>query len=166
MQDSKEIAKHIEKLYPNPPLHLNSDYLAKVAAIMPDLMTKIAPDFIPKVPKRILNEASLPYWYRTREEMFGKKLDQVEEEMGGDTAWMNAAESVQKITALLKEQTSGPFFEGNQVTYVDFVVAGLVRFMERIGDDTFEKLLEVSGDREVLLAHYKACEPWFTRDDH
>lgn len=166
MQDSRKIVERIERDHPDPPLHLNSQYLKKVEELMPQLMTAIAPDFIPKVPKRILNEASLPYWYKTREARLGAPLDQVEKEKGGDLAWENAAPILKQISDMLAEQTNGPFFEGDRVTYVDFVWAGFLRFMQRIGDDVYQQALKASGNPMVHQAFIASCDPWLTRDDH
>ncbi|KAI0003459.1 putative glutathione S-transferase [Xylariaceae sp. FL0662B] len=166
VMDSLEIAKILEKQHPEPSLHLDSSYVEKIASIVPEVVTPLRPVYIPLVPFRILNEASLAYWYETREKLAGMPLDKYSKELGGDAAWKRAQPHIEKVTALLKENSDGPFFLGKTVSWVDFVWAGLLIFFRRIGEELFEKLLEHSGDRDVHLKLLEAVKPWSERDDH
>ena len=78
--NSRKIAERLEELYPQPPLKVATDpFLAEVESLTDRIASIVSPDFIPKVAKKLLSDASLPYWYRTREAWFGgQKLQEVE----------------------------------------------------------------------------------------
>lgn len=166
IMDSKAIAQAIEKGTAEPSLHLDAPYLATLEEIMTKLMPALQPIYIPAIPKRLLNEASVPYWYRTREAKLGMKLDELEKTKGGDPSWTAAEPLLKKVTELLKENPYGPFFSGKTVSYADFVWAGFLIFGRRIGDDMFSELLKRTGDAKVHEDLLKAVEPWSKRDDH
>lgn len=165
IMDSRAIADLLEKDHPSPSLHLDSPYLAKLEALMPNLMPAVRGNYIPQIPKRLLNEASVPYWYRTREEKVGMKLDALEDTEGGDKAWAQAAPLLHQVTDWLNEN-DGPFFMGDTVSYADFVWAGFLIFFRRVGQDGFRALLENSGDAQAHQNLLSAVEPWSKRDDH
>lgn len=164
-RDSRDIADLIEKDHPSPSLHLESPYLAQLEDLMAQLMPAIRGHYIPLVPKRILNEASLEYWYRTREERLGMKLDSLEENEGGPQGWAKAEPLLHKVTGWLQEN-EGPFFAGKEVCYADFVWASVLIFFRRIGQDKLDQLLEASGSPETHEKLLAAVEPWAKRDDH
>ncbi|ODM23286.1 hypothetical protein SI65_00875 [Aspergillus cristatus] len=159
MMDSRKIADYIEQRHPQPSLHLDSSYLAKVEDIWSRYMSAFCPIFIPQVPKRILNDASLEYWYTTRERMFGMPLDRLEKEQGGDRAWGEVEVAIREATALLKEQ-NGPFFMGDTPSYADLVWASILLFCQRLGTECFEETLKRSGDGQVHLDLLATMEPW------
>lgn len=163
--DSRVIAAVLDQDHPSPPLHLDSDHLQKLEKLMADLMPAVRGNYIPQIPLRLLNEASVPFWYRTREEKFGMKLDALEEAEGGEKGWARAAPLLREVTGLLKEK-EGPFFMGDTVSYADFVWAGFLIFFHRVGDDKFAGMLEATGDEQVHRSLLEAVEPWSRRDDH
>lgn len=166
IRDSSVIAQVIEKDHPEPSLHLDSPYLAKVEQIIDDLTVPTQPEYIPVVPKRLLNEASVPYWHKTRSAKVGMELDELEKTKGGDQAWAQAEPFLKQATELLKENPDGPFFEGKTVGYADLMWAGFLIFWRRIGEDKYSELLKRSGDAKVHEDLVKAVEPWSKRDGH
>ncbi|KAI0839215.1 putative glutathione S-transferase [Hypoxylon sp. FL0890] len=166
--DSKEIAKVLEEKHPEPSLHLDSPYLPKYVEHLIEVFKALGPVYMPGVYKNILNEPSLEYFRTTREKWSGKTMEKLEESggPGGEKAWSVAAPHLQKITALLKENADGPFFEGKTVGYVDLVHAAFLIFLRRIGEDYLEKALKASGDADVHKKLLEVVKPWTERDDH
>lgn len=164
--ESKEIAKEIEKRYPEPTVNLDAPQLAKLEKLIPQIQASIPGVYVPKVVKRLLNEASHEYWYKTREAKMGMPLDQLEREKGGQDAWNAAKPHLDEITAMLKEDSSGPYFLGRQVSYVDFVWGGFLIFMQRIGSDVWEALLKTVGeDADVHGKLLLGLDQWSLRND-
>lgn len=163
--DSKVIAQTIDKDHPEPPLHLDSPYLTKLEEILPSLMPALSGNYVPFIPKRLLNDASVPYWYSTREAKFGMKLDDLEASQGGEPGFSKAEPLLRQVTDALKENPYGPFFAGKTVSYADFVWAGFLIFWRRIGEDKFAELLKRTGDPAAHEALLKAVEPWSERDN-
>lgn len=163
--ESRAIANKLESLYPSPPLHLDSPVLAKLESIMPDLMPTLSGIYIPLVPKRIIDSASHPHWYKTREAKFGMPLDKLAETKGGDVAYNGARPYLEQVTALLRQDTSGPYFLGNEVSYADFVWGGFLDFFGRIGPEELSGVLEATGDRDVHARLQDALKEWRRRDD-
>lgn len=166
IMDSKAIAAAIEKDHPSPSLHLDSPYLRQVDDILgPRIMPALRGNYTPLVPKRLLNEASVEYFVRKREERVGMKLDELEKTEGGELGFAKAAPLLRQVTGWLKEN-DGPFFMGTTVSYADFVWAGFLIFFRRIGSNDFSHLLEQTGDPSLHLNLLAAVEPWSRRDDH
>jgi len=86
MMDSRAIATELERRYPSPPLHLDSETLPEVEALFSKFMTGMRGVLFPKYPPMLLNEPSREYFVRTREERFGMSLAQLEKEEGGEKA--------------------------------------------------------------------------------
>ncbi len=163
--DSRRIAAVLEERYPEPSLHLDAPQLARVEQLMEDVVPPIRGVFMPVVPEVLLSERSREYFYRTREAGLGMSLDQLAREKGGARAWAVAAPVLKQATALLNE-TDGPFFMGAQVSYADFVWGGFLGFLERLGQEHLEAMLEASGDRDAHLRLLEGVAPWAKRDDH
>lgn len=167
IMQSRPIAEAINERYPQPPLELNPPVSDRLLQAMNKIMHVINPVYYKFVPERILNTASHEYWYRTRTVYAGMPLDQYWAEKGGEKAWDAAEPHIRAVTALLKENPEGPFFQGKTVTYADFYWAGFLIFLQRMGtEDVLGAALERSGDDKVHLDLLKACEPWTKRNDH
>ncbi|KAK5053873.1 hypothetical protein LTR84_001835 [Exophiala bonariae] len=166
IKDSLKIVKRLEQLYPQKPLGLACDpYLEEVLELTEKTIKTIMPDFAPKVAKKILDEASQEFFQRTRKALFGgRTLDEVSAELGGTQAYGKAAPLVERVTELLNKDSAGPYFQGNTVSYADFVWTALLAFLETLGDGSLELL--IGADKSSHLAMLEACRPWLARDSH
>ncbi|KAI0441146.1 putative glutathione S-transferase [Xylaria telfairii] len=167
IMDSWNIAKAIEKDYPSPSLHLDSPLREKVEGHLATGREALKPIYAANIVRRLLKECNHAYWHETRSKAIGMPLDQFEKEQGGDgKPYKAAAPHFQAVTAILKEDPSGPFFMGSTVSYTDFIWAGFLIFCRRIGDDVFQSVLESTGDGAAHLKLLGALERWSARDDH
>ena len=165
VMESRAIAAALEQEFPSPPLHLDAAILPKVEALVSKISPALAPIFVPRVARDILNPRSISYFVRTRKEKFGMPLDELEKsEKGGEAAWKNAGPHLSELAVLLKEN-DGPFFLGEAVSYADFVVVGLFQFLKRISydNDAFDRAMQTDSSFLVL---YDACAQWLKRDDY
>lgn len=165
VMDSRAIAVTLEKEFPSPPLHLDSPFLPKMEALVPKIMLALATVCLPRVPRDVLNERSIYYFNKTREERFGMLLDDFEKsEKGGEKAWENAVPHLNEVAQALKEN-GGPFFMGKTVSYADFIVVGLLQFLKRLSydNDLFGRVMQIDPSFLVL---YEACADWLKRDDY
>lgn len=160
--DSWKIAQHIEALHPSPPLHLSSPVLTKLDALMLGVKRALQCIYIPRIPQVLLNDASVAYWYETRERDVGMTLAQLEDKYPAAGCWERAGPVLREVTALLGEGEGGPFFMGGEVSYADFVWGGFLLFLGRLG--MLEEALARSGGEEVHRGLLKGLEPW-VRDD-
>lgn len=159
MMDSRPIAEYLESKHPSPSLHLDSSIVDQVDALWWKYMGAIMPIFLNQVPKRILNDASLEHWYRTRKAFVGMSVEELEETKGGEKAWNEAEPVLREATASLK-QTEGLFFLGETISYADFIWGSVLLFSERIGPDFFEEALKRTGDAQVHLDLLNAVRSW------
>ncbi|KAK4672229.1 hypothetical protein QC763_101290 [Podospora pseudopauciseta] len=164
--DSKVIAEQLQALYPTPHIDLASPYQAKMEELMPQLMKSFRPVYLPLIPKSLLNEKSRPYWYDTRGKLLGMEVDDFGRENGGEKTWGKVEPVVKAVTALMKENPNGPFFEGKQVVYADLVWGAFLIFLKRMGQGVFDEMLKRSGDKAVHEALLEGLEKWTDRDDH
>ncbi len=109
--DSRKIAAELEKQYPEPSLHLDSPILPKIEACVLNIVTPLRPVLMPRVPRNLLNAASVEYFERTREARFGMPLQQLEKEQGGDQAWEKATSPIKEVGDMLRAK-GGPFVLG------------------------------------------------------
>ncbi|OJD32749.1 glutathione s-transferase [Diplodia corticola] len=165
VMDSLEIARELEKRYANvgPSLRLDAPVVAQVIDAIPKVMKPLAGALLPRCPRVLLSEKSAAYFYETRKERFGMSLDQYEAEKGGEPAWADAKQPIENLAALLKQTTDGPYFLGNEVSYADFIVASLLRWVKLLGLELYDRF--VAHDK-ALDDLYKACAKWLERDDH
>lgn len=163
LQDSRVIAEELERLHPEPSLHLDAPVLPKVESLVPKIRSPLDPILMPRIPRNILNPDSAEYFSRTRAVRFGMPLPEFEKcEKSGETAWKGAEGPLKEMAALLKE-TDGPFFMGQQVSYADFVFVSLLLMFKRLGEDIFERVMAADP---AFQDFYKALEPYLKRDNH
>jgi hypothetical protein len=113
MMDSPAIATELERRYPSPPLHLDSETLPEVEALFSKFVTGMRGVLFPKYPPMLLNEPSREYFVRTREETFGMSLGQLEKEEGGEKAWEKTRPVVEELGRVLRKE-GGPFVLGKE----------------------------------------------------
>jgi hypothetical protein len=107
--ESWDIVNELEKQYPTPSLHLDDPIVEKVLNI--NLFKYLVPNIMPKIPK-LLSKVSAEYFSTTREEQFGKSLQQMEAE-AKDEAWDQTKPIAKEVGDLLREK-EGPFFLGEK----------------------------------------------------
>ena len=160
--DSINIAHELEKLYPEPSIHLDAPVLKQVLELAPRCIHPLIGAVMPKIPRNLLNPPSVEYFERTRAVRFGMPLAQLEKERGGEDAFRNADPAFKKMGAMLREQ-GGPFFLGDTVSYADFVVVGGLDFFRRVDDGLFTRIVAMDPSLEKV---YDACREWRARNDH
>ncbi|KAL6905053.1 hypothetical protein GGI43DRAFT_432239 [Trichoderma evansii] len=115
IMESNVIARELEKLHPEPSLHLDNGYYDKARASVEETILCLLPELAPRIPFTLLNDGSIEYFNRTREEFLGMPLSEVlESDKAGENAWAAARSGMEKMKALLKENSSGPYVDGGQ----------------------------------------------------
>lgn len=161
--DSALIAPLLEERYPNPPLHLSSPQQIKLEQhILPSLRPHLIGFTLPKAPRNILNEESCVYYNEKWAKVLGMSLQQFEQENSGDEKWDAMRPLFAEVGQMLKEDSSGPFFQGKEVSYADFVLAGWLVYLRRLGEGMFERVV---GMEPGLGRLWEACEGLVERDD-
>ncbi|GJC88881.1 glutathione S-transferase-like protein ustS [Colletotrichum liriopes] len=113
VMNSAKIIERIEVDYPEPSLQLNSEVLQQVYDLVKKTFDALRPVLLPLAPRDILSKRSAEYFLETRAKIYGMTLDELEKTQGGELAWANAKDSLQKAAALLNK-TNGPFFLGDK----------------------------------------------------
>ncbi|KAL5378353.1 hypothetical protein PMIN03_000597 [Paraphaeosphaeria minitans] len=155
--DSWHIVHALEKQYPTPSLHLDDPIVEKVRNI--SVLGPIVEHLMPKVPN-LLTSISSEYFYRTREIMFGKPLQQVEAE-ATEEQWEDMRAKAKEVGDLLRKK-GGPFFLGETVSYADVCFVTCLKFLEILDEGVFERYLALD---EAFPKVYKASRKWLARDD-
>ncbi|KAK8100430.1 hypothetical protein PG999_010804 [Apiospora kogelbergensis] len=168
LEDSLAIAHKLEELYPEPKLAgIETPTWERLTRdLLPGIMGDLRPVYFSRLPERVLNKASYEYWQTTRREALGvnKRPDELTDADRDDT-WKQLADSgkLKQVTALLNANEKGPLF-GEQVAFVDFVWAGFLVFWRTIGGAEWDKILELTGDKERHLKFLEAMEPYAKRN--
>lgn len=166
IMDSRKIVDHIEKSHPEPSMHLESPYLAKLEDLLPNVFQYMRAICYARVPVNLLNDVSIDYWYTTRAERIGMSVQDFEKNHGGETAYSSAEPYLQQVTALLRENSDGPFFMGKTVSYADFVWVSALVFFKRVDETVYQEVLKRTGDESIHVKLLEACQPWLKRHDH
>ena len=159
VMDSYKIVDFIEARYPEPSVHLNDPMQSRLRASMVKFMTQMTPIYVPGVAKNILGDKSIDFFLATRQEDVGMPLDEYGEK-NSPGALDRAEPFAREITELLKENSSGPYFLGDAVSYTDFIWGGILLFFQCLGEKEFQEVLEKTGDADVhtkFLEGLNAC---------
>lgn len=143
-------------------MHLDESPIERTQTAVLHAFQPLAPIAMPRIPRDLLNEPSAAYFHETRSKRFGMPLEDFERSDKARTAWETARPGMEEIKQLLHEDESGPFIMGKEVSYSDFILAGLWQFAKRLGD-LFDNGMAFD---ESFIRHYEACKPWLERDDH
>ncbi|KAK3344514.1 putative glutathione S-transferase [Lasiosphaeria hispida] len=161
-----QIAKEINERYPEPRFLVESRSLIEFRRVVGEIWDAFRGNYLLLVHNRVLNEASTGYFRTTREEDIGMTLEQFEKEQGGEQSWSQVGASLQKVTAMLKDNAEGPFFEGKEISYIDSLWVAFLISCRRLGEDVFQEVLERSGDTKVHTNLLEAVEPWIKRSSY
>ncbi|KAF1975098.1 hypothetical protein BU23DRAFT_588793 [Bimuria novae-zelandiae CBS 107.79] len=156
--DSWTIVQELEKQYPTPSLHLDDPIVAKLREI--PIMSPIRSHLIPKVPRKLLNKVSADYFYITREERFGKPLDEVERG-ATEEQWEQVKPIAKEIGDLLREK-DGPFFLGETISYADVIFVTILKFLERLDESIFKKYVALDS---AFPKVYEASQKYLVKED-
>lgn len=159
IMESFKIAAELESRHPQPSLRLDSGLHARAGEAVAQAALPLIPVFMPRIPRAVLCESSVPYFLAAREKRFGMPLDQLERERGGEQAWRAAGPGVQALARLLSDHKvdQGPFILGSRASYGDFLIVAFLESLRRVGQDMFDRLV---GSEETLKAVYEACREW------
>ncbi|EHK20854.1 uncharacterized protein TRIVIDRAFT_77999 [Trichoderma virens Gv29-8] len=163
VMDSYKIADIIEEKYPEPKVLLNTPVQARFRNSMIKFMEELTPIYVPGVAQKILGEESLDFFHTTRQEDVGMPLyDYGKQNSPG--AFERAEPFAREITALLNE-TSGPYFLGDTVSYADFMWAGILLFFKCLGTEEYQQVLKGTGDAAAHTRFLDALSPWTEKND-
>ena len=128
--------------------------------LFPKATGSLPPVFVPRVHDKLLNPPSAEYFRRTREPRFGKTIEELAK--GSGEAWEASKPQIKEIADMLRENDSGPYFMGKEMSYADIVLVSWMKMFERIGQ--LEGIMDV--DKEAFGALYKGCQDWLERDSY
>ena len=163
--ESSAIASKLESLYPTPSLHLDNGLHAQVGPIIGKAIGPLLPVFMPRIGRDRIVDSCYDWFQEARAKRFGMPLDELEKVKGGEQAWEAARPGLQELKAFLAEhkKDEGPFVQGSEVCYADFLICSSVEALRKIGPDLFEKAMEVY-DGEDLRRLHEACGEWLKDD--
>jgi glutathione S-transferase len=170
MNDSLPIALHLEKTFygpEHPTIFPNGDasyaLAAAVQSIFQSVMLVCGSRVYPKVAD-ILDERGAAYYYRTRSTRFGKPLVEVLPRTSEEAQEVigNTLPKLKPVLQMLRgrEDKVGPFFEGDQPGYADFVAAGYLVWFHRADEELWSAVVN-SGNQE-LLKLWEATRPYWS----
>jgi len=162
VMDSRRIADALERLHPNPPLHLDSPYQSRIESLIGQILTPIRAVFVPLVPKVFLNPASQAYFIPTREKAVGMGLEEFAK--GADEGIQKASPFIRELGEMLREN-EGPFLQGNTPCYADMMVLAWLRMLDRLG--VSDRFFGLEGGQELKTLYDEGVKQgWFDRDSY
>ncbi|KAI4111042.1 MAG: hypothetical protein LQ339_000770 [Xanthoria mediterranea] len=163
IMDSAAIARELETLFPEPALRQDTPAQKKIESLWPQIMRIIGPAILPGITK-MLSPLSVEYFISTREAAFGVKISDYDSPQAIEKAWGDVKPLLVELGEVLNAK-GGPFVEGIEVTYADFVLVSIMVFLERASSGhigAVERFVDMDGCFGRL---WEACTGWMERDD-
>lgn len=166
MMDSLPVARHLDKTFPTPPLFPSGQASYTLAVAVENIMLRAAGKglflLLPKA-ANVLDQRAKGYFLRTRSEWFGKPLLDLEitDEDGIRTALDAMKGELEIFLRMLTDrlgEARGPFLEGEQPGYADFILVTFLSWGHRVDMKIWEELMAM-GDGEFRTL-WDACLPW------
>ncbi|PSR72270.1 hypothetical protein PHLCEN_2v11862 [Hermanssonia centrifuga] len=144
--DSLNIVRYLDKTYPDTPKLLPTGTEAFQAAFLDSAWPSIGFHVFKIIISRTctgLNEPSQTYFRTTREQTFGKKL----EDVGGEEAWKELDAGLGKLDSWLSANGPGKdnLFTGDTITLSDFQVASLLTWAKVVCGEDSEDWKRLAG---------------------
>ncbi|KAL8951947.1 MAG: hypothetical protein Q9222_002099 [Ikaeria aurantiellina] len=162
IMDSAVIAHELEKLYSDPPLHLNTPQQSRIEELFPALLKSLGRVLSVRLAENVLDGESVAYFVESRGKAFGFKLGNVDQkEM--DEAWMEARPAVKELAGVLREgrEGEGPFVREKEICYADVVLVAAMQFLKVCGGDLYERFVEVD---DAFGRLFEAAAQWLRVD--
>ncbi|KAF9443128.1 hypothetical protein P691DRAFT_779052 [Macrolepiota fuliginosa MF-IS2] len=133
--ESFRIAEYLDKTYPDTPKIIPAGSRPAQTGFYEYFFShfkSLWPLLLPKVSVNILNPESVEYFERTRSEMFGKPLAELEPQGEARAqSWKEVKEGFDQIGEQLSGR-GGPYFLGEDPCFVDFAVASLLQALKHV----------------------------------
>ena len=113
IMESHAIAAELEKRYPAPPLHLDSEILPKVEESLNQMLPSILGYMAPRIRDNLLTEGSKEFWVETRSKWFGIGVEEMEKQWEEGGKWDGFRPSL-KVWGELLRAKGGPFVLGKE----------------------------------------------------
>ncbi|KAK3707824.1 hypothetical protein LTR37_011826 [Vermiconidia calcicola] len=166
VMDSRKIAEALEKVQPEPSLHMDrGDVIDRTQAAVSGMLQNLGPIGMPRIPGRLLNPRSAEYFRESRAKRFGMSLEELgKSEKAGENAWKNAEPHMNELKNILNENKDGPYVLGSSPSFADMIIAGLWVFVKKLDNDgdLYDRGMKFDPS---FSEHVKACQKWVERDD-
>lgn len=162
LTDSAAIAAELEKRHPQPSLRLDSPYVARLAALVQAIMSALGAEIVGVVADALLEGEDHAWYVADRKGTFGD-MAKLRAERGGEAAWAGSEGPFKEVGNLLREVEGGPFFEGKEPGFADFMVLGLLEMLKKLDQAYHDRAV---GFDAALGELYKASKNWLERNDH
>ena len=165
MMDSFPIALHLDKTFPSPPLFPSGDASHALAIAVEKLvLCASGKGLFILLPKaiNILDARGKDYFVSTRSRWFGKPLQDLEitdpQEVEKTKDALKAELEVFFRMLAGREGKEGPFLEGKQAGYADFILVTFLSWSHRVDKKLWTEIMAMgSGEFQVL---WDACSAW------
>ncbi|KAF8157811.1 hypothetical protein B0H34DRAFT_706156 [Crassisporium funariophilum] len=152
ISDSVVIAEYLEKQYPNTPSLFPHGTEGLQNAFAEAYANQLEPlwQFILPATCLKLNPPSEAYFRRTREQSFGKKLeDLVPKGQAWAEEWAKVQDGLGKVDAWLSKdsggQRKGPFVLGDTISWGDLVIASYTIWLKIVWGENSKEWKDISG---------------------
>ncbi|GLB38803.1 putative glutathione S-transferase, N-terminal domain [Lyophyllum shimeji] len=166
LAESALIAEYLDATYPDTPKLFPVGTHALQHAFVAAFMQTLSPvwQFALPAANNILNPPSEVYFRRTREAMFGKKLeDVVPTGLAANEEWAKVKAAFDTVDGWLqKGQADGPYLTGKEPAFADFVVASSILCFKKIWGAESSQWKDVmswnTGRWEALIKEFEKYE--------
>ena len=123
--ESSNIARYLDATYPETPQLFPAETRTLQAVFVDTAWPNLGVPLYMNVIHHTwssLTPRSKVYFRETREDMFGKRL----EDLGGEEDWESLKEALGKLDEWMKWNGDAPFLTGNRIVFCDILIAGLL----------------------------------------
>ncbi|KAJ5710913.1 hypothetical protein N7488_005069 [Penicillium malachiteum] len=162
LMGSDPIAEFLESSYPEPLLTILSELGTKIQTQARNVAWSTFRNSVVPREYHLFSPQSQEFFRRTREATIGQPLEDLLDSNKEDENWEAIDPKMQKVnTLLLTNSAQGPFILGEQPSYADFFIAGLLQCARTVEESVFQRLVRYPGFEQV----YNACLPFMEKRD-
>lgn len=161
--DSAEIAKYLDRTYPDTPKLFPDGTLGYQAVFLDVVRPMVSMPLLQILISRVcgsLNEPSAVYFRKTREEAFGKTL----EELNTEEMWQKLEQALERLKGYFEANGAGKdlLLMGDRVSFCDLQIASLLVWARVVaGEDSqdWKRIISFQDGRWVkFMEQFKAYE--------
>ncbi|KAJ6031346.1 hypothetical protein N7540_002078 [Penicillium herquei] len=162
MMGSDPISEFLESNYPEPALNIVSELGTKIQTQARTVAWSTFRNSVMPREYAIFSSRSQEFFRRTREATLGHPLEDLLEGDREEENWRAIDPDMQKVnTLLLTNSEQGPFILGENPSYADFFIAGVLQCARTVEETVFQRFVQYPGFDQV----YNACLPFMEKKD-
>ncbi|KAI5890799.1 uncharacterized protein SCHCODRAFT_02669915 [Schizophyllum commune H4-8] len=155
VSDAHQIARYLDETYADRPMLFPHGTAGLQHAFVGQFISRVVFASIPIALKgcyAVMSERTQTYFRETREEIFGKKLEEIWAEAAVEKGWVDVKEGLDWLETIVKENGNDKLFLlGDTPTEADLAIAAMFQWINKASTPVWNQLKVLNGGRWARL---------------